>query len=216
MPASYLFKETLKQYQQIYGRACSFLLQKQICSILYMCLLEASKKNRLIPIQSPEKMPSCWRNFTLKIGLQMTSRALGYVPGADPNRYYAYFSQKRSAYYFFNPIQNKTVWETPDDAPIFFGNTLEPFETNTSGYHKITNPLTAEAIRRARAQSTRRRRETFVLRDSVPKESLPTNFSKTAELSRPTSRVRTSSGVFNSVLAMTSSLDTTDNSQGSV
>lgn len=146
----------------------------------------------------------------------MTSRALGYVPGADPNRYYAYFSQKRSAYYFFNPIQNKTVWETPNDAPIFFGNTLEPFETNTSGYHKITNPLMAEAIRRARAQSTRRRRETFVLRDSVQKESLPTNFSKTAELSRPTSRVRTSSGVFNSVLAMTSSLDTTDNSQGSV
>ena len=135
----------------------------------------------------------------------MQATAVGYVPGADPNRYYAYRSEKRSAYYFFNPITNKTVWEQPQDAPIFFGDTLQPFVAFNDGYQKMINPL-MDVIMRNRAQSTRRRRETFVLRKSCQKDAIPANFtmsfSKTADLNRQVGRVRTSSGVFNSVLGM--------------
>lgn len=118
--------------------------------------------------------------------------AVGYYPGVSPNRFYAYYSSRRSAYYFFNPITNETVWERPTNAFVYFGETLEPFAETQDEYHKISNPLDVIAARE-RAKSARRSDK--VRRGTIQLSSL-------TEI--PVPRMRSTSGVFKEVLALSS------------
>ena len=124
--------------------------------------------------------------------------AVGYDPTPNTPRFYAYLSKKRNAYYFFNPITNETVWERPNNALIYDGNTLEPFMSTHDSYHKVSNPMDQLNTVRPRSKSTRRittgtasTRSTLMLSsitDEVPQSRV--------------ARLRSTSGVFQEVLAM--------------